>query len=186
MLTQPAAAPAAVTDGQAFFAAPRLAVACPTCQKPAGEWCRSAAGRKLPELHAGRKAPATPAIDTPGVSTAPTVEEPVMASKIQKTTAKNRREPGSRPAAGKPIPTKPDLKVVGKTSATAPTEKKKSKSAIVHDMLTSKTGATRKELSAATDWPSVNLTVAAARADMVLEEDEKTGKCRLVAKPAKK
>lgn len=55
---------------------------------------------------------------------------------------------------------------------------KVNKSEIVHQMLTSKTGATREELSAATGWPRVNLNVAAGRAGMELRE--KDGRYRLV------
>jgi len=101
-------------------------------------------------------------------------------SKIQQTTAKNRREVGSVPARtppAKPLK-KPDLKAT--TTGSGP--KPKNKSEIVHKMLISPTGATRKEMSAATGWPSVNLTVAAARAGMTLVEDTATGKCRLLTK----
>lgn len=113
-----------------------------------------------------------------GLRTQRAAQKGTKASKLSATTSRTRREPGSVPARGKAsLPKKPNLKA----TTTGSNTDSKSKSAIVHRMLISATGATRRELSEASGWPSVNLKTAARRAEMKLVEDNE-GRCRLVAK----
>jgi hypothetical protein len=109
------------------------------------------------------------------------------ASKLEATTAANRREPDSKPKGKKVPAAKPDMKATTTGSgpdypaapapapAAAPAKAAKakgkgtSKTDIAHEMLVSEKGATKKELSEATGWPHVNLKFLAKRANMKLK-----------------
>jgi hypothetical protein len=110
----------------------------------------------------------------------PPPKKPATASKIQRETASSRKEPGSKPArSGKTLPKKPDLKATTSGSAGKP----KTKMQMVDDMLTSKVGATRKQMSEASGWPHVNLrTQANRRSDHILIVNDKSERYRLVPK----
>jgi hypothetical protein len=91
-------------------------------------------------------------------------EADTQESAMRKT--KQTTKTASRSSARKPMKASTKSKAVK-----APSEKKPSKSDVVHKMLTTGKGATREELSKATGWPHVNLKVAAQRAKMKLVED---------------